>query len=94
MRMPYYGSRLEHPLDDSPLDLAPRRLIAPRRRLRELSSDHTIYRAPNLLVNNEPTDDSLNRVIASMNAVTSDVEQPESPPVINFFFFCDNDMNK
>lgn len=85
MRMPYYGSRTENSLDDSPLDLAPRRLIAPRRRLRELSSDHTIYRAPNLLVNNELTEDSINRVMASMHAMNSDVEQPESPPVIKFY---------
>lgn len=80
--MPYYGSRSEHPVDDSPLDLAPRRLIAPRRRLRELSTDNTIYRAPDLLVNNEFTEDTLNRVMASMHTMASDVEQPESPPVI------------
>lgn len=85
MRMPYYGSRAEHSFDDSPLDLAPRRLIAPRRRLRELSTDHTIYRAPNLLVNNELTEDSINRVMANMHAMNSDVEQPESPPVIIFY---------
>lgn len=86
MRLPYYGgSRSEHPLDDSPLDLAPRRLIAPRRRLRELSTDHTIYRAPDLLVNNEITEDSINRVVATMHhAMSSDIEQPESPPVINY----------
>lgn len=83
--MPYYGSRTEHSLDDSPLDLAPRRLIAPRRRLRELSTDHTIYRAPNVIVNNEITEDSINRVMASMHAINSDVEQPESPPVIKFY---------
>lgn len=78
--MPRYVSRPE--LDDSPLDLAPRRLIAyPRRRLRELSTDHTIYRTPDLPVNNELTDDSFNRVMASMHAMSSDIEQPESPPV-------------
>lgn len=82
MRLPYYGSRSEHPLDDSPLDLAPRRLIAPRRRLRELSTDHTVYRTPNLLVDDDMTDDPMNRAIASMVSIASDVEQPESPPVI------------
>jgi len=80
--MPYYGSRSEHPLDDSPLDLAPRRLIAPRRRLRELSTDHTIYRTPNLLVDDDMADDPMNRAIASMVSIASDVEQPESPSVI------------
>jgi len=85
--MPYYGSRSEHPLDDSPLDLAPRRLIAPRRRLRELSTDHTIYRTPNLLVDDDMTDDPMNRAIASMVSnvsIASDVEQPESPSVIKY----------
>jgi len=82
--MPYYGSRSENPLDDSPLDLAPRRLIAPRRRLRELTTDHTIYRAPNLLVNDDTTDDSVNRAITSMVSVASDVEQPEYLPVIKY----------
>lgn len=81
--MPYYGSRTEHSLDDTPLDLAPRRLIAPRRRMRELSIDHTIYRTPNVIVrNDEMTEDTLNRVMASV--MNSDVEQPESPPVIKF----------
>lgn len=81
--MPYYGSRSEH-LDDGPLDLAPRRVIAPRRRIRELSTDHTIYRTPNLLVNNELTGDSLNRVMTAtrMYATSLDLEQPESPSVI------------
>lgn len=72
----------EYPLDDIPLDLAPRRLIAPRRRLRELSTDHITHIAPNLLINNEMIDESLNRVMTSMHAMSSDVEQPESPPVI------------
>jgi len=72
----------EYPLDDIPLDLAPRRLIAPRRRLREPSTDHIIHTAPNLLINNEIIDESLNRVMTSMHTMSSDVEQPESPPVI------------
>lgn len=82
--MPYYGSRSEHPIDDSPLDLAPRRLIAPRRRLRELSADHTIFRIQNLPVDGDMTDDPMNRAIASMVSIASDVEQPESPPVIKY----------
>lgn len=81
MRVPYYGSRSEH-LDDAPLDLTPRRLIAPRRRIRELSTDHTIFRTHNLLVNNEVAGDSLNRVLTALHARNSDFEQPESPPVI------------
>lgn len=80
--MPLYGSRSEHLLEDSPLDLAPRRLIAPRRRLRELSTDPTIYRAPNLLVDEDMTDEPLNRTIASIVSIASDLEQPESPSVI------------
>jgi len=83
--MPYYGYRSEHHFDDSPLDLAPRRLIAPRRRLRILSTDHSIYRGPNILVNNEIVDESLNQVMANMHAMSSNVEQPESPPVIIYF---------
>jgi len=82
--MPYYGSRSEHLLDDSPLDLAPRRLIAPRRRLRELSTDYTFYRAPNLLVYEDMTDDPMNRAVSSMVSIASDVEQPESPSVIKY----------
>lgn len=82
--MPYYGSRSEHPLDDSPLDLAPRRLIAPRRRLRELSTDHTIFRTQNLPVDDVMTDDPMNRAIASIVSIASNVEQPESPPVIKY----------
>jgi len=85
MRMPYYSIHSEHPIDDSPLDLAPRRLIAPRRRFRELSIDHTIYRAPNLLVNDDLIDAPMNRDIESMVTIASDVEQPESPPVIKYF---------
>jgi len=82
--MPYYGSRSEHLLEDSPLDLAPRRLIAPRRRLRELSTDLTTYRAPNLLVDEDMTDEPMNRSIASMVSIASDIEQPESPSVITY----------
>lgn len=87
--MPYYGSRSDHPLDDSPLDLAPRRLIVPRRRLRELSTDHTIYRTPDLLVNNERTNNrnrnrNRNGAMVTTHPMSSDIEQPESPPVINY----------
>lgn len=81
MRMIFYGSRSEHSLDDSPLDLAPRRLIAPRRRLRELSTDHTINSALNLLPSEE---NSMDQVISRMQTLSSDLEQPESPPVITF----------
>lgn len=77
-RTPYYSFRSE--LEDSPLDLAPRRLIAPRRRLREYSTDHPTYRAPDLLVNNELTEDPINRVMTAM----ANTQQPESPAVISF----------
>lgn len=83
MRTPYYVSRTEHPLDDSPLDLAPQRIIAPRRRLGEFSADHPIYRAPDLLINNELTEDSINRVMAAM----TNTQQPESPAVIIIYYY-------
>ncbi|XP_025408544.1 probable E3 ubiquitin-protein ligase HERC1 isoform X2 [Sipha flava] len=79
IRNPYYGgvSRPEHLLDDSPLDLDPLRLRVSSRRLREqLTSGQTFYRAPNLLTNNELAEDSVNRVMQTIN---SDEEHPESP---------------
>lgn len=80
MKTPYAsGTRSIHFLDEIPLDLAPWRLIAPRRRLRELTTDHTIYRAPNLLVSNEINDDGVGPVQSTM----SDGEQPELLPVNN-----------
>lgn len=81
VRTPYSGTRSIHLLEESPLDLAPRRLIAPRRRLRELTTDHTIYSPPNLLLNNEMSDDVNSGVIVP--SIISDAEQPESPPVNN-----------
>lgn len=85
MRTPYYGSRSEHPLDDSPLDLAPRRLIAPRRRLREFVVEN--FRTPDSLPNNELSEDSINRIILGESMANQ--QQPESPAVTiyyNFFF--------
>ncbi|VVC31643.1 Hypothetical protein CINCED_3A017272 [Cinara cedri] len=73
-RNTFFGSHLEHPLDDSPLDLAPRRLIAPRRRLREFAAEH--YRTQELQANNDFTEDSINRVMAN---VMANQQQPESP---------------
>lgn len=77
--MTYAGTRPIYFLQETPLDLAPRRMIAPRRRLREFSLDNTIYRAPNLIVNNDIAED-LSRLVAAHTS-SSDAEQPESPPV-------------
>lgn len=78
------GTLFEHLLDDTPLDLAPRRLIAPRRRLRDIS---TIYRAPVLLLDDDPTNlDDISIPLQNLVSMASDVEQPESPPVIISYF--------
>lgn len=89
-RLPIHGPGLEFPVDDSPLDLAPRRVIAPRRmmaprrRLREFPTDHVMYRNSGIV--DELTEDSINRMMTGINAITPDVEQLESPTVIFFFY--------
>ncbi|XP_027837521.2 probable E3 ubiquitin-protein ligase HERC1 [Aphis gossypii] len=78
-RTTHYTIHPEHPIDDSPLDLAPRRLIA-RRRPTELSPDHSLFMPPNYLEPDDYMDDILNGDTDSMATIASDVEQPESPP--------------
>lgn len=77
-RIPYVGTRPIYLLEETPLDLAPRRLIAPRRRLRELSTNHTIYNASQSLITNE-----ILEVVNRVHSIDSDAEQPESPSVNN-----------
>lgn len=64
--------------------MAPRRLIA-RRRPTELSPDHSLFMPPNYLEPDDYMDDILNGDTDSMATIASDVEQPESPPVIKYF---------
>lgn len=77
LRTPYVGTRPINLLEETPLDLAPRRLIAPRRRLRGELSTNTVYNASQSLIT------EILEVVNRVHSIDSDADQPESPSVNN-----------